>query len=155
MERESHILGDADESNVTPNDFAIPHENTYSEPPPTVLIELNAFKLLRPVEQIHPSPLSEFTHTPVTETVKIPDVPSLPARLGFSTTLQGGRSENVAFTLTYDISFVTAHPCHPSRKVRFLKSPGSPTIRQIDVDGTKKLEGSRSVYRAGKLEDAA
>lgn len=124
------------------------------QPPPTVLIELNSFKLLRPVEQIHPSPLSEFTGTPATETAKIPDVPSLPARLGFSTTLQGGRPENVAFTLTYDISFVTAHPCHPSRKVRFLKSPGSPTLRQIDVDGTQKLEGSRSVYRAGKLRQA-
>lgn len=88
----------------------------------------------------------------MTESSKAPDLPSYPAKLIFSLTVDGKRSEELALTLSYDISFVTAHPCSPSRRVRFVhKSPESPTIQQIDLTGSGKLgKGSRSAYRAGK-----
>jgi hypothetical protein len=151
VERESYILGDADESSVLPEDFIIPHENVYAAPPTTPIVELKVFKLLRAVDSVHPSPLSEFTATPLTESSKAPDLPSHPAKLIFSISTHG-KKEEVAFTLEYDISFVTAHPCSPSSRVRFVKSPTSPTIQQIDVTGSNTLgKASRSVYRAGKF----
>lgn len=130
----------------------MPHENMYPEPPPGLLVELKNFKLLRAVDSIHPSPLSELTATPMTESTTAPDLPSYPAKLVFSVTVEEKRVEEFAFALEYDVSFVTAHPCSPSQRVRFIKSPGSPTIQQIDVSGTNKLgKTSRSVYRAGKF----
>lgn len=152
IERESYILGDGDENNLSPADFIIPHEDAYTEPPSTAFVELKSLKLLRSVEAVHPSPLSEFTGTPMTESSKAPDLPSYPAKLIFSLTVDGKRSEELALTLSYDISFVTAHPCSPSRRVRFVhKSPESPTIQQMDLTGSGKLgKGSRSAYRAGK-----
>ncbi|KAG9250093.1 uncharacterized protein F5Z01DRAFT_427349 [Emericellopsis atlantica] len=150
IERDSYILGDGDESNLEPGDFTMPHENNYEQRPAAAAIELRSFKLLRSVEAVHPSPLSEFTGTPLTESTAAPDLPSYPAKLIFSVTIGGARSEDFTFPLTYDISFVTAHPCSPSRKVRFVKSPSSPTIQQIDVSGKNMLGStSRSVYRAG------
>jgi len=38
--------------------------------------------------------------------------------------------------LAKEVLFVTAHPCAPSAHVRFVKSPSSPTIQQIDVADT-------------------
>lgn len=151
VERESYILGDSDERSVLPEDFIIPQENTYETPPPLAFVELKHFKLLRSVDTVHPSPLSEFTATPMTESSKAPDLPSYPAKLVFAVSIDGGRDEEIPITLDYDISFVTAHPCSPSQRVRFVKSPGSPTIQQIDISGSKGLQASRSVYRAGKL----
>lgn len=151
VERESYILGDGDEHSVLPEDFIIAHENVYTTPPSLALVEFKQFRLLRAVDSVHPSPLSEFTATPLTESSKAPDLLSHPAKLFFAVSIDGKREEEVSFTLEYDISFVTAHPCSPSQRVRFVKSPGSPTIQQIDVSGSNQLgKTSRSVYRAGK-----
>ncbi|KAK5994952.1 hypothetical protein PT974_03341 [Cladobotryum mycophilum] len=70
--------------------------------------------------------------------------------VSFYASIDGERDEKYTFALKYDVNFVTAHPCSPSRRVRVLKSPSSPTLRQIDFDGSDSLGvGSRSVYRAG------
>lgn len=90
--------------------------------------------------------------TPATEGSAAPELASYPASLTFSVSMNGKSEEEHTFALTYDISFVTAHPCAPSSRVRFLKSPTSPTIQQIDVSGSDMLGNtSRSVHRAGKL----
>lgn len=39
------------------------------------------------------------------------------------------------YSLDKEVSFVTAHPCAPSQYVKYVKSPSSPTIQQIDVSG--------------------
>ena len=86
----------------------------------------------------------------MTESTAAPDLPSYPAKLDFTVEVDGQPVKEYTFILAYDISFVTAHPCSPSRRVRFLKSASSPTIQQIDVSGSNSLgKGSRSVYRAG------
>ncbi|KAF4124656.1 hypothetical protein GMORB2_5322 [Geosmithia morbida] len=150
LERDSSIVGDSTEMSAEPGDFTMPHENVYPTPPPNVSVQLTALELLSAVETIHPSPLSQVVGTPRTESVQLPDdVPAHPARMTFNV-VTGNRTEEVSLTLTYDISFVTAYPCSPSRRVRFVKAPGSPTIQQIDVSGSNNLgKGSRSVFRAG------
>ena len=156
IERESYILGNSDESNISPADFVMPQENNYSTPPPAATVELRSLQLLRSVDMVHPSPLSEFTATPLTESFKAPDLPSHPAKLTFSVIIDGKPPEDYSFSLLYDISFVTAHPCAPSRRARFLKSPSSPTIQQFDLFGANTLgKDSRSVYRAGEFLGAA
>lgn len=154
LERESSILGDADEDSVFPADFIIPHEDKYSKPPPSVSTDLSAFKLLESHESVVPTPFSELTPmpTPATEGSVAPALASHPAALTFDVSMNGQAAEEHTFALTYDISFVTAHPCAPSSRVRLLKSPTSPTIQQIDVSGSDMLGNtSRSVHRAGKF----
>lgn len=154
LERDGHILGDGNESSVLPADFILPHENVYPTPPESVSIELKSFELMMPVDSVHPSPLCGLTGTPMRESNKAPELPSYPARIVFSAS-SDGKSEELVLTLAYDINFVTAHPCSPSRHVRFVKSPSSPTIQQIDVSGSAALgKGSKSAYRAGKFHGA-
>ncbi|KAL6889232.1 hypothetical protein HDV57DRAFT_318384 [Trichoderma longibrachiatum] len=151
IERESSILGNGQEESISPADFFIPHENSYMSPPPGVIIELQALELGSPTaECVHPTPLAEIVVTPIHENHRAPDLPSYPAKIKFFVSIDGEKTETASFSLLYDINFVTAHPCSPSSRVRVLKSPSSPTLRQIDFDGSKTLGvGSRSMYRAG------
>lgn len=61
--------------------------------------------------------------------------PHAPASLRFAVTIGADVTREVKVGLEYDINFVTAHPCVPSQYVRFLRSPSSPTIQQVDVSG--------------------
>lgn len=151
IERESSILGNGQEESISAADFFIPHENNYMSPPPGVIIELQALELGSPTaECVHPTPLAEIVVTPIHENHRAPDLPSYPAKIKFFVSIDGEKTETASFSLLYDINFVTAHPCSPSSRVRVLKSPSSPTLRQIDFDGSKTLGvGSRSMYRAG------
>lgn len=94
--------------------------------------------------------------TPATEGSIAPELASHPASLTFTVSMNGQPSEEHTFPLTYDISFVTAYPCAPSSRVKFLKSPTSPTIQQIDVSGSDMLGNtSRSVHRTGQYPTRA
>lgn len=150
IEKESNILGDADELSVLPADFIIPHENTYSTPPPRVDVNLQSLELLAPANNIQKAPFNNLeAETPSGR--KSPELFSYPANLHFAVNIDGGPPVEFSFSLSYDINFVTAHPCAPSQRVRFLKSPSSPTIQQIDVFGSEMLGMNfRSAHRTGK-----
>ncbi|KAI0124741.1 hypothetical protein BJ170DRAFT_474168 [Xylariales sp. AK1849] len=137
IERESDVLGDADPSNVLPADFIIPHENHYPEPPPSnIRIDLKSLDLFAPVDSVHTTPTMEKDFTPFSEHSKAPEIHTYPASLTFKMTHDGiEKEEECIFTLAKDIYFVTAHPCTPSSRVKFFKSPTSPTIQQIEVEG--------------------
>ncbi|KAG8359908.1 hypothetical protein FVEN_g2554 [Fusarium venenatum] len=141
VERESSILGDADEYSCFPADFIIPHENNYSTPPPLISVTFRSLELIS----------SESTKVfPARAANKDPELLSLPATVNFAVAIDGFTAENFSFSLAYDISFVTAHPCSPSHRVRFIKSPSSPTIQQIDVTGSDTFgQGSRPANRTG------
>ncbi|KAF5017401.1 hypothetical protein F66182_10673 [Fusarium sp. NRRL 66182] len=143
VERESSILGDADEHSVFPADFIIPHENTYSTPPPLVNITLNSLELVAPAKSIQ---TTTFTKT-TSATDKDPELLSHPANVSFAVSIDGFTAEHFTFSLSYDINFVTAHPCSPSHRVRFVKSPSSPTIQQIDVSGSDTF-GQGTIHTA-------
>ncbi|RGP61823.1 hypothetical protein FLONG3_10410 [Fusarium longipes] len=141
VERESSILGDADEYSCFPADFIIPHENSYSTPPPLISVTFRSLELIS----------SESTKAPSARaTNKDPELVPLPAVVNFAVAIDGFTAEHFSFSLAYDISFVTAHPCSPSHRVRFVKSPSSPTIQQIDVSGSDTFgQGSRPANRTG------
>ncbi|KAG8671470.1 hypothetical protein FPOAC1_004718 [Fusarium poae] len=141
VERESSILGDADEYSCFPADFIIPHENNYSTPPPLISVTF------RSLELVSSEPTNVF---PARAANKDPELLSLPATVNFAVAIDGFTAENFSLSLAYDISFVTAHPCSPSHRVRFIKSPSSPTIQQIDVTGSDTFgQGSRPANRTG------
>ncbi|KAI8722245.1 hypothetical protein NCS52_00368000 [Fusarium sp. LHS14.1] len=149
VERESSILGDADEYSVLPADFIIPHENNYSTPPPLMSVTLRSLELLAPANSIQATPFAKSASLAGSNT-KDPELLSFPANINFGVSIDGFTPENFSFSLSYDISFVTAHPCSPSHRVRFLKSPSSPTIQQIDVSGSDMLgKSSRPAHRTG------
>lgn len=149
VERESSILGDADEYSVLPADFIIPHENNYSTPPPLMSVTLRSLELLAPANSIQATPFAKSASLAGSNT-KDPELLSFPANINFGVSIDGFAPEDFSFSLSYDISFVTAHPCSPSHRVRFLKSPSSPTIQQIDVSGSDMLgKSSRPAHRTG------
>ncbi|KAB5562990.1 hypothetical protein GE09DRAFT_960885 [Coniochaeta sp. 2T2.1] len=147
IERDSHVLGDADPSMVLPADFIIPHENVYAEPPPTLWIDLKALNLYVPVDSVHttpteetpaPTPLSEAPTT--TSTTAAAEIKTYPAALDFKVgsedALGNVTEKEYTFVLAKDVYFVTAHPCVPSQHVRIMKSATSPTIQQINLSGS-------------------
>ncbi|KAK6224904.1 hypothetical protein QIS74_03231 [Colletotrichum tabaci] len=136
VERESCVLGDADPSSVLPADFIIPYENNYSEPPPSLSISLLSLNLSKPIDSVQSTPTEETVMTPFSDATRAPELYTYPSSISFSVGPLGGEAKDYSFALTKDIHFVTAHPCHPSSRVRVLRSPSSPTIQQIDVDGS-------------------
>ncbi|KAI6775779.1 hypothetical protein HG530_002537 [Fusarium avenaceum] len=149
VERESSILGDSDEYSVFPADFIIPHENSYSTPPPLISVTFRSLELLSPTNSIPATTFTKPTH-PDNVNNKDPALVSSPASVHFAVSIDGFTAENFSFSLSYDIGFVTAHPCSPSHRVRFVKSPSSPTIQQIDVSGSDTFgQGSRPAHRTG------
>ncbi|KAF7547081.1 hypothetical protein G7046_g9122 [Stylonectria norvegica] len=150
IEKESSILGDADDEQVLPADFIIPHENSYSTPPPMININLRSLELLAPANSIQTTPFTDPTPPSTSSGRKTPELLSYPANANFAISLDGQAPEAYSFSLSYDVNFVTAHPCAPPQRVRFLKSPTSPTIQQIDVFGSEMLgKSSRSAHRTG------
>ena len=152
VERESSIFGNGKESNLQPSDFTIPHENIYASPPPMVYVELLSLDLSSTSSDFVPAtPLSELVPTPTREHhSKAPEVVSHPAKIKFFVSLGAGMEEEVTYPLTYDINFVTAHPCAPSQRVRVLKSPASPTARKFEALGEILEQSSRPAFRTGK-----
>lgn len=157
IEKESSILGDGDEESVLPADFIIPHDNNYSTPPPLVTVNLRSLELLRTENSVQSTPLPTPTPTTTTTNTNTSTAPSLvsyPAKINFSVSIDGEHTVEHSFSLSYDINFVTAHPCTPSHRVRFLKSPSSPTIQQIDVSGEDVFnKHARPAHRTGKWRD--
>ncbi|KAK2598927.1 hypothetical protein QQS21_005605 [Conoideocrella luteorostrata] len=150
VERESSILGNGKENSVQAGDFIIPHENKYAKPPPAVYAELLSLDLNSSPEPVTATPLSEMVPTPTVEhCTKCPELISYPARLKFFVSIGGGREEEYECPLTYDVNFVTAHPCAPSQRVRVVKSPGSPTIQKVDSVGDVLGNGGRPRFRTG------
>jgi hypothetical protein len=134
IERESSILGDASDNSAFAADFAIPYENVYTTPPPSVYVELKSLALSPPAGESVATPLSELTATPSLELGGAPELPTYPANVNFSVTSSEDeeKEEEHSFSLSYDVNFVTAHPCSPSHRVKLLKSPTSPTVPQFD-----------------------
>lgn len=147
IERESNVLGDADPSSVLPADFIIPFENIYGDKaPPAIKIELKALNLWAPVESVHTTPTEDCGATPMTDVSRPPEIRTYPAAVAFTVTdIESGDTREHTYSLAKDINFVTAHPCVPSQHVKIMKSPSSPTIRQVDLTGNSLAGKTASV----------
>lgn len=126
------MLGNADPSSVLPADFIIPTENSYLEPPPAVSIELRSL-VFSPARDALDTPPDE-RESGLAGDVSKHKISTYSSSLTFSASRDGEEREHV-FSLSRDVYFVTAHPCAPSQYVKYVKSPSSPTIQQIDVSG--------------------
>ncbi|KAI1408079.1 hypothetical protein F5Y13DRAFT_114534 [Hypoxylon sp. FL1857] len=139
IERESDVLGDAEPSDVLPADFIIPHENAYSNAPPSnIRIELKSLNFYAPIDSVSTTPTADKGFHPFSDSSKEkdPEIHTYPASTTFTISHDAlDRDEYHNFALTNDVYFVTAHPCVPSSYVKYFKSPTSPTIQQIDVGG--------------------
>lgn len=122
-------------------DFVIPQEKAYSMPPPGVHVELLSLELTSPAESVPATPLAEMVATATAECCRAPEMLSYPASVRFLVSMDGRGGEEFTYPLAYDISFVTAHLCAPSHRVRMLKLPSSSTIQKIDVSGSDALGG--------------
>ena len=158
IERESHVLGNArsDPAGVLPADFVIPTENVYRDKlPPVIDIRLTELTLHPTTNAVSTTAIERYGIEPA-EAGKAQEIHSYAASITFEVTdLDSGDRAKHAFSLFKDINFVTAHPCVPSQHVRIMKSPSSPTIRQVDLDGTGNPAG-RTASVVGKcrpLED--
>ncbi|KAI3327027.1 hypothetical protein HD806DRAFT_520033 [Xylariaceae sp. AK1471] len=137
VERESKVLGDADPSDVLPADFIIPHEATYpNRPPSNIQIELKSLDTQALIDSFNTTPSLEKQSSPFSELSKVSEIPTYTASVAFSMSHDASDQDvEFEFSLANDVYFVTAHPCAASSYVKYLKSPSSPTIQQIDVGG--------------------
>ncbi|KAI0862836.1 hypothetical protein F4860DRAFT_522799 [Xylaria cubensis] len=136
VERESKVLGDADPSDILPADFIIPHEATYeNRPPSNIRVDFKSLDLRTPASNISPTPSTEGIKPPPNSN-KASEKHAYTASVAFSMSHDATDEDvDLDFRLTNDVYFVTAHPCAASSYVKYLKSPSSPTIQQIDVGG--------------------
>ncbi|KAI1434808.1 hypothetical protein GGR50DRAFT_377092 [Xylaria sp. CBS 124048] len=138
VERESNVLGDADPLDVLPADFIVPHEATYqNRPPSNIRVELKSLNLRTSADgkngTLHTKEtplLSKFNKTA--------NIQAYMASMTFSMShdaTDSGADLDFSLALAKDVYFVTAHPCAASSRVKYLKSPSSPTIQRIDIEG--------------------
>ncbi|KAI1329947.1 hypothetical protein F5Y16DRAFT_364499, partial [Xylariaceae sp. FL0255] len=138
VERDSKVLGDAEASDVLPADFIIPHEAAYSSRPPSnIRIEIKSVHLVGPTDSAHDSPILDRNFSPFSiSSSKVNEIHTYPASIDFSMSYDGVNGDmDLNLSLSKDVYFITAHPCVASSFVKYLKSPTSPTIHQIDVAG--------------------
>lgn len=126
------MLGNADPSSVLPADFIIPTENAYLEPPPATSIELQSL-VFAAVRDSLDTPPDEREIGLAGDALRY-KISTYTSAITFRASTNGEDAE-YSFPLSNDVYFVTAHPCAPSQYVKYVKSPSSPTIQQIDVSG--------------------
>ncbi|OBT97614.1 hypothetical protein VE01_04574 [Pseudogymnoascus verrucosus] len=130
VERESHVLGDGDARTILPGDFTLPRADV---PDPVNLeVNLESLDLFTGLDSAESSPLEE--DGPGVETADKPNVRTYSAMLQFTVKPSDEPTKSMNFALTYDVQFVTAHPCVPSLHTRLVQSstnPGSPAA-QLD-----------------------
>lgn len=126
------MLGNADPSSVLPADFIVPTENAYIEPPPATSIELQSLVFSAVRDSLDTPP--DEREIGLTGDVLKHKISTYTSAITFRASINGEDTE-YSFSLNRDVYFVTAHPCAPSQYVKYVKSPSSPTIQQIDVSG--------------------
>ena len=129
-----------------PADFIIPFENIYKDrSPPSIRVEFRSLDLWAPVDSVSITPTDNGV-TPSTTSSRPPEIHTYPAAVSFAITdNETGDHKEYTYALAKDINFVTAHPCAPSRHVKILKSPSSPTIQQVDLSGNGIIGKTASV----------
>jgi hypothetical protein len=132
IERDGHVLGDGNAATALPGDFTIPVDDVRDAD--KLDVTLSSFELSTAVESV--------PDTPTTEVVESRAIRRCHGSLIFDISSIGGGERNMTFDLTYNVQFVTAHPCIPSPHHKsILNTPTAPSIQipnpAPDADGTK------------------
>ncbi|KFZ23312.1 hypothetical protein V502_02206 [Pseudogymnoascus sp. VKM F-4520 (FW-2644)] len=130
VERESHVLGDGDARTILPGDFTLPPPDVPD--PANLEVNLESLDLFTGLDSAESSPVNE--DGPGVETTDRPKIRTYSAMLQFTVKPSDEPTKSMNFALTYDVQFVTAHPCVPSLHTRLIQSStssGSPAA-QLD-----------------------
>lgn len=132
VERESHVLGDGDARTILPGDFTLPRADV---PDPVNLeVTLDSLDLFTALDSAESSPVNE--DGPGAETIDHPKIRTYSAMLQFTVKPSDEPTKSMNFALTYDVQFVTAHPCVPSLHTRLVQSSTSPGSPAAQLDNT-------------------
>jgi hypothetical protein len=142
------VLGDGDASTILPGDFTLPVADVLDAE--NLEVTLKSLELFTAVDSVNDTPRDEKP-TPIseaTETTEIPEIKSHSAIMTFTVKSLGGGSRDLSFNISYDVHFVTAHPCVPSHHTNLLDSPASPLFQVPKIPqqvGNTKL-GPHELY---------
>ncbi|OBT81562.1 hypothetical protein VE02_09550 [Pseudogymnoascus sp. 03VT05] len=158
VERESHVLGDGDARTILPGDFTLPPADV---PDPVNLeVNLESLDLFTGLDSAESSPLEE--DGPGIEAAEKPKVRTYSAMLQFTVKPSDEPTKSMNFALTYDVQFVTAHPCVPSLHTRLIQSieifvidctePDPPEVAALDAHPAQSAHVSRKRRFGSDLE---
>lgn len=117
------MLGDGDASTILPGDFTLPIDDVLDAE--NLEVTLKSLELFTTIDSVNdtsrdenPTPMSKAT-----ETSETPGIKSYSSLMTFTVNSLGGGSRDLSFHISYDVHFVTAHPCVPSHHTSLLDSP--------------------------------
>ncbi len=120
------MLGDGDVSTILPGDFTLPVDDIIDAE--NLVVTLKSLELFNGVEPFNDTPRDEKP-TPISESSEIPAIKSYSAMMTFVVKSLAGVIKDLSFKISYDVHFVTAHPCVPSHHTSLLDSPTSPPFQ--------------------------
>ncbi|KFY99436.1 hypothetical protein V498_00759 [Pseudogymnoascus sp. VKM F-4517 (FW-2822)] len=145
VERESHVLGDGDARTILPGDFTLPPADV---PDPVNLeVKLESLDLFTGLDSAESSPINE--DGPSGKTTDHPNIRTYSAMLQFTIKPSDEPTKSMNLSLTYDVQFVTAHPCVPSLHTRLIQSSTSPGFQAAQLD--TKSSGPHTLFTGHAL----
>ncbi|KFY57689.1 hypothetical protein V497_05331 [Pseudogymnoascus sp. VKM F-4516 (FW-969)] len=132
VERESHVLGDGDARTILPGDFTLPPPDVPD--PVNMEVVLESLDLFTGLDSAESTPINE--NGPGVNSADHPKIRTYSAMLQFTVKPSDQSTRSMNFALTYDVQFVTAHPCVPSLHTRLIQSSTSPGQHAAQLDST-------------------
>jgi len=130
IEHDSNVIGGADISSILPGDFLLVSDSLV---PTTPLVTFESLDLI--AGESNETPDGE---TPQNGITGVPRIQTYSAAMRFLVD-SGEEKKEINFALTYDVQFVTAHPCVSSKSMDLLNSPASPTEQFPNSNGAESL----------------
>jgi hypothetical protein len=125
IEREGHVLGDGDQSTILPGDFTLPADDIIDRE--NLEVTLESLQLSPAVDSIIDA-ATDGKSTPMSEAIS--SIKNYSAKMTFIVISLDNGIKKLSFDISYDIQFVTAHPCIPSHYTSLLDSPTSPLYQE-------------------------
>jgi hypothetical protein len=120
VEREGHLLGDGNATTALPGDFTIPSDAIRNSG--KLEVTLSSLDLSTMQEGSLDEPMTPRSPVPGNRAIR-----ACTASMTFVVRSPGGRAQSFNFGLSYNVHFVTAHPCIPSpHHKRILDTPIAP-----------------------------
>lgn len=142
VEQDSHVLGDGDASTVLPQDFTLPPPDV---PDPINLeVNLQTLDLFTGVDSVDSTPSQKDTPGTETSVANLPvEIRTYSALMQFGVKKEAEEPIEMGFALSYDVQFVTAHPCVPSKHTRLLEAASNAEKPELQLQDAPGPSGRR------------
>jgi hypothetical protein len=141
VENDSHVLGNADAGSVLPEDFTLPPPDVRD--PVTLVVKLQSLDLISATDSAESTPSQN--PTPATGTTAA-SINTYSAKANFSVDPSDMEKREITFDLTYDVQFVTAHPCVPSKHSRLVSSKANLAPQSPEQQASAELIGPHELF---------